>query len=167
MNDIQTLNNLHSSPVGGSPAMDPRAVKAAKDFEAVLLNQLMETMQATIPESGLFEDGTSKQVQSIFWSYLSQDAADKGGMGLWKDLYRQLECGAGVSPALDVPSAGSVEDGKSALLSGTGVLESAWAAAVSRYETPANLGAGRMPAGRAGETPATRETFAPHMEVLK
>jgi len=91
MNEIQALNNSHALPVGGSPsAMDPRAVKAAKDFEAVLLNQLMEAMQSTIPESGLFEDGTSKQVQSIFWSFLSQDAADKGGMGLWKDLYRQL-----------------------------------------------------------------------------
>ena len=98
MNDIQALNNLHTSPVGGTPALDPKMVKAAKDFEAVLLNQLMEAMQATIPESGLLEDGTSKQVQSIFWSFLSQDAADKGGMGLWKDLYRQLAGGAGASP---------------------------------------------------------------------
>ena len=103
MNDIQALNNLRTSPIAGAPAaaMDPRAVKVAKDFEAVLLNKLMEAMQATIPESGLVEDGTSKQVQSIFWSYLSQDAADKGGMGLWKDIYRQLapERGMGVSPA--------------------------------------------------------------------
>ena len=100
MNDIQALNNLHASPVVGAPAMDPRAVKVAKDFEAVLLNKLMEAMQATIPESGLVEDGTSKQVQSIFWSYLSQDAADKGGMGLWKDIYRQLapERGMGETP---------------------------------------------------------------------
>ena len=98
MNDIQTLNALHASPAAGAAAMDPRAVKVAKDFEAVLLNKLMEAMQATIPESGLVEDGTSKQVQSIFWSYLSQDAADQGGMGLWKDIYRQLERGAGETP---------------------------------------------------------------------
>jgi len=89
MNDIQALNTNYTSPVSGS-AMDPKAVKVAKDFEAVLLNKLMEAMQATVPESGLLEDGTSKQVQSIFWSYLSQNVADKGGMGLWKDLYRQL-----------------------------------------------------------------------------
>jgi Rod binding domain-containing protein len=137
MNDIQALNNLHASPVAGSPALDPRAVKAAKDFEAVLLHQLMETMQATIPESGLFEDGTSKQVQSIFWNFLSQDAADKGGMGLWKDLYRQLECSTGVPPVsrMDVSSMQRVL--------GSDALESVRAAAVSRYETPASLGHGQ------------------------
>jgi len=100
MNDIQMLNTLHAVPVGGSAAMDPKTVQAAKDFEAVLLNKLMEAMQATVPESGLLEDGTSKQIQSIFWSYLSQDVADKGGMGLWKDLYRQLSAsGADETPS--------------------------------------------------------------------
>ena len=90
MNDIQALNNLHTAPAGGASALDPKAVRVAKDFESVLLNKLMEAMQATVPESGLLEDGTSKQVQAIFWNYLSRDVADKGGMGLWKDIYRQL-----------------------------------------------------------------------------
>ena len=65
------------------------AVRAAQDFESVLLHRLMSEMQNTVPESGLLESGVGDQVRSIFWFYLAQDVADKGGLGLWKDLYRQ------------------------------------------------------------------------------
>ncbi len=73
-------------------------IQAAKDFESVLLQRLLGEMRRTIPESGLMSNGISKQVEDIFWLYLAQEMADKGGIGLWKELYRkfgQLEGGAG------------------------------------------------------------------------
>ena len=73
-------------------------IQAAKDFESVLLQRLLGEMRRTIPESGLMSSGISKQLEDIFWLYLARDMADKGGMGLWKELYRkfgQLEGGAG------------------------------------------------------------------------
>jgi len=62
--------------------------KAAKDFESVLLQKLMEAMSRTIPESGLVNSGTSKQIQSMFWSFLAEEVADNGGLGLWRDIQR-------------------------------------------------------------------------------
>lgn len=71
-------------------ALDPRrAVQAAKDFESVLLHQVLREMRKTVPDSGLLSDGTSEQMQSMFWMFLSQHMADQGGLGLWKDIYRQ------------------------------------------------------------------------------
>ena len=69
---------------------DERKKKIAKDFEGVLLNKVMDEMQNSVPESGLFEDETSKQTQSLFWMYLAQDVASKGGFGLWKQIYAQM-----------------------------------------------------------------------------
>ena len=69
---------------------DERKKKIAKDFEGVLLNKVMDEMQNSVPESGLFEDETSKQMQSLFSMYLSQDVAAKGGFGLWKQIYAQM-----------------------------------------------------------------------------
>lgn len=62
----------------------------AKDLESVFLNKLMEEMQNTIGEWGFEKDGASRQVQGIFWLHLARDIADKGGLGLWKDIYQFL-----------------------------------------------------------------------------
>ncbi len=74
----------------GSAIEDERKKKIAKDFEGVLLNKIMDEMQNSVPESGLLEDETSKQTRSLFWMYLSQDVASKGGFGLWKQIYAQI-----------------------------------------------------------------------------
>ena len=65
--------------------------KVAHDFESVLLQKVFEEMRRTVPESGLLESPESEQIQGLFWTYLAQDVADKGGIGLWKELARQLQ----------------------------------------------------------------------------
>ena len=94
MSDITPIQALSGTPATAKAAaakpLDPKAMKAAKDFEGVLLNQVMDQMQATVPDGGLLEDSASKQVQGMFWHFLSQDVADKGGAGMWKDIYRQM-----------------------------------------------------------------------------
>jgi Rod binding domain-containing protein len=69
---------------------EDKKIQAAKDFESVLLNQLLEKMGDTIGDWGFDKDGVSKQVHGIFWLYLSQHIADSGGFGLWKDIYKAL-----------------------------------------------------------------------------
>jgi len=76
---------------GATAAVGKDVEKVAKDFESVLLDQVLQQMKATIPESGLEEDSANQQVQGIFYSYLAQDVASKGGVGLWKQLARQIK----------------------------------------------------------------------------
>ncbi len=64
--------------------------QAAKDFESVLLNKLLDEMKNSIVEWGIEKDATSKQIQGIFWLYLARDIANNGGLGLWKDIYQLL-----------------------------------------------------------------------------
>lgn len=73
-----------------TPAADEGKKQAAKDFESLVIAQILEQMKETIPDSGLLEDTTSKQMEGLFWLYLARDIANKGGFGLWKDIYRTL-----------------------------------------------------------------------------
>jgi len=70
---------------------DTRGAKTeqlAKDFESVLLSKLVDEMKETIGQGFEEEDVAAGQVKGLFWLYLSRDLADKGGLGLWKDLSR-------------------------------------------------------------------------------
>jgi Rod binding domain-containing protein len=62
----------------------------AKDFESVLLSRLLDEMKNTIGDWGFDKDGASEQIQGIFWLYLARDIANKGGFGMWKDIYQFL-----------------------------------------------------------------------------
>lgn len=65
--------------------------KFAKEFESVLIGKLLDEMKNTIGQWGFEQDGAAQQVQGLFWMNLSQDLGQKGGMGIWKDIYQSLE----------------------------------------------------------------------------
>ena len=70
---------------------DQETEDAAKAFESVLIYKLMEEMSRSVPDSGLLGDGISKQVQGMFWFFLSQEVAQQGGLGLWKDIQSSMK----------------------------------------------------------------------------
>ena len=72
---------------------DNKKKKIAKDFESVLLVRLFKQMKETVGDWGFEEDGASKQIQGMFWMFLARDVADKGGFGLWKDIYKFIDKG--------------------------------------------------------------------------
>lgn len=66
----------------------------ARDFESVLLTKLFDQVKESIGQWGLDEeeeDGASQQVHGLFWLYLAQDVADKGGFGMWQEIYRHFD----------------------------------------------------------------------------
>jgi len=71
-------------------ASDDEKKRAAKDFESVLLNRLLDEMKNTIGGWGLDEDGAAEQIHGIFWLCLARQLANDGGLGLWKDIYQFL-----------------------------------------------------------------------------
>ena len=86
--DVQSLSRLPSG-------RDRKAIeKTAKDFESVLLQKIMEEMRQTVPDSGLLECDSNDQIQGIFWMGMSQELGKQGGLGLWKQLARQMQATA-------------------------------------------------------------------------
>ena len=68
-------------------ATDKKTEQAAKDFESVLLTKVLEGMENTVSQfSAGEEEAGSEQVKGLFTLFLARDIADKGGLGLWKDL---------------------------------------------------------------------------------
>ena len=84
---------------------DEKKKQIAQDFESVLLTKLFDEVRQSIGGWGFEdEDGTSQQVHGLFWLYLARDVADKGGLGLWKDIYqsfKQMEGIEGLTASLD------------------------------------------------------------------
>jgi len=71
---------------------DEQEQQIGKDFESVLLTKVFEQVQASIEDSGFDDsDAGAGQVRGLFWFYLAQDFADKGGFGLWKDIYQHIK----------------------------------------------------------------------------
>jgi len=68
-----------------------QAKEVAKGFEAVLLQKVLEGMERTIPKSGLFNDSTGEQIRGMFWQFMADEMADKGGVGLWKQIYEDIK----------------------------------------------------------------------------
>jgi Rod binding domain-containing protein len=108
------LMNLGDDPLGAAASLErlrakagladaPAAAKAAKDFEAVLLHRLLEVMRRTIQKADVDESGAGEQVESLFWYYLAQDMADKGGLGLAKELARRMGEAGAEPPAAALP----------------------------------------------------------------
>jgi len=65
---------------------DERRKKVARDFESIFIHQILKRMKDTIPESDM-ADSSSRQIKSMYWSFMADAIADKGGFGLWKQIY--------------------------------------------------------------------------------
>lgn len=92
--DSLLINNPTTAGIkqkASDAVLEQEKVKAAKDFESLLLHQLLSTMSETIEDSGLFDDAAGKQVNSMFYSFLADDMSSKGGMGLWKEIYNMMD----------------------------------------------------------------------------
>jgi len=91
---------LYPSVAAPANAQQRQMMQAAKDFESLLVHELLKEMKQTIPASGE-DDAAGEQIQDMFWSYLSQEVSNKGGLGLWKSLYRQMSAAAPAAPVLE------------------------------------------------------------------
>ncbi|MCK4602904.1 MAG: rod-binding protein [Phycisphaerae bacterium] len=73
---------------------DQATRQVAHDFESILMTKLVDAMSRTVPNSGLFDDGVTRQIKGMFWSFLAQDVGQRGGMGMWQEIYRQIRSSA-------------------------------------------------------------------------
>lgn len=78
---------------------DKQKQKVAKDFESLLTTELLNEMKNSIGNWGFETDGASEQLNGLFWMYLGRDIGQKGGLGLWKDIYKLLQGNENHNPA--------------------------------------------------------------------
>jgi Rod binding domain-containing protein len=88
-NPLSVADNVPMSQAQGS---EEQKKQTAKDFESVLLTKLFDQIKDSVGRLDLDdeEDGASDQVHGMFWLYLAQDVANKGGFGIWKEIYRHF-----------------------------------------------------------------------------
>jgi peptidoglycan hydrolase FlgJ len=66
--------------------------EVAKEFEAVLLAQVISAMRKTVPESGLLESSANrKMLDGAFDQEVARSLAAKGGLGIAKQIVGQIE----------------------------------------------------------------------------
>jgi hypothetical protein len=86
-------------------AIAKKTEQAAKDFESVLLTKVLEGMENTVSQlSADDKEAGSEQVKGVFTLFLARDMADKGGLGLWKDLntfFKDMQKTNNTSQAVD------------------------------------------------------------------
>jgi len=76
---------------GGKKIDEAKLKKASGDFEALFINQLMQSMRRTVLKSKLLEDAPGKEVyQSLFDREISKKMAQKGALGVGKIIYRNV-----------------------------------------------------------------------------
>ncbi len=90
LNPQSAVRNPQSNAVDGR---EEQKKQLARDFESVLLTKLFDQVRESIGQWSFDEDegdGASQQVQGLFWLYLAQDVADKGGIGMWREIYQHF-----------------------------------------------------------------------------
>ena len=93
--DPRLLVNQAASPEPAErlPRTDPEQLRQrCQDFEAVMVQAMLKSMRASVPEGGLLPKGNDQQ---IFEDLLDQQVAvamsRKQGMGIADALFRQLQ----------------------------------------------------------------------------
>jgi murein DD-endopeptidase MepM/ murein hydrolase activator NlpD len=67
-------------------------VEVAKEFEAVLLAQVISAMRKTVPESGVLEASANrKMLDGAFDQEVARSLASKGGLGIAEQIVGQIE----------------------------------------------------------------------------
>jgi len=90
MTDVRKAAGL---PPHASEAADARTrlKKAARDLEAVFVNELFKAMRATAPSQGILTQDSGQEVfTGMLDEHLSQIEAERADSTLSRALYRQL-----------------------------------------------------------------------------
>jgi murein DD-endopeptidase MepM/ murein hydrolase activator NlpD len=127
-------------------------LEVAKEFEAVLLAQVISAMRKTVPESGMLEASANrKMLDGAFDQEVARSLAAKGGLGIAEQIVGQIEREQGKDAA----------SGTSRVVGPTAAVS---ASATTAPSTARALGAS-APAGRTESSAAALSTENPVLPV--
>ena len=89
--DQSTLINLKESSIPADNNKEAQLHKACKDFESILIKQMLTAMRKSIPNDGLFPRGHADEMyQSMLDEEHAKNMAHGKGMGIGDALFDQL-----------------------------------------------------------------------------
>lgn len=89
----QILTTLTQTPASKSKAEDKALRQACGDFEALITNQMLTSMRASLPQdedSFFAKSYGEKMFQSMLDEQVAKEMAKGQGMGLGEMLYQQI-----------------------------------------------------------------------------
>ncbi len=89
-------------PTPSSP-LSPKLVSAAHEFEASMMKELMEPLQAGHDSLDGSEDGSSSALSSFAGEALGKAISEHGGLGIATSILHQLSAGGNHSGSASVP----------------------------------------------------------------
>ena len=92
INDINNAANPTVGKINPRPTDDPKKLmEACRQFEAVFINMMLKEMRSTVPDGGLTEKSQGREIfESMYDEKLSEEMSKGQGIGLAKQMYRQL-----------------------------------------------------------------------------
>jgi len=86
----KNLERLRSSSEFGKGASQKKMEKVARDFEAVFINKLFESMRKAIPKSDLLDSSAMNMYQTMMDQEMAKDLSKQKGMGMGEMVYNDL-----------------------------------------------------------------------------
>lgn len=108
-NDFSQINALDPNTLGGlrrlSKQNTPEAAReAAKQFEALFVQQMLKSMRDAAPEGGLFDSDETRMYQGLLDQQMAMQLSTRaGGIGLAKVIERQMNAGKATVTLPDGP----------------------------------------------------------------
>ncbi|MEW6426961.1 MAG: rod-binding protein [Thermodesulfobacteriota bacterium] len=92
MNTLQAVVPSLKNPAGNADRMKEDVLKkACRDFEALLIEQMIATMRSSVPKGGLMDGGFAEEMlQPMQDERMAKELAEHGGFGLADAMYRQI-----------------------------------------------------------------------------
>lgn len=89
-----TMLNAQMNTVKNGRMSEAEASKlkeACRDFEALFIKQMLDTMRKTVNKSGMLDGGMAEDVfEDMLYDEYSKSMADTGSFGIGKMMYAEL-----------------------------------------------------------------------------
>lgn len=86
--------NVSLDPQPGGAAASPKLAKAAREFEAILLQSWLEKMNKSMPGEGESQDAAHDTISSLGAQAVASALSERGGIGIAAMLVQRLEAAA-------------------------------------------------------------------------
>ena len=87
---VRQLKGTESLPAGSADTRDEQLMGVARQFESLLIHQMLKSMRRTVQKSDLMNSFSLQQYESMLDEEIAREMAEHKGLGLADMLYHQL-----------------------------------------------------------------------------